>query len=146
MASGSASALSTGEHITVAGLCVQLLFFSVFIFVSFVFHRRFNTSANAATMKVPPKDMFRNRNWETVLFVLYAASALILIRSAFRVIEFAMGNDGVLLSHEVYAYIFDATLMFIAMAILNVFHPSSVLGAKGARGSAIGLTSVPERY
>ena len=139
MASGTLSALSTGEHITVAGLCVQLLFFSVFIFVSTIFHRRFNASAAAASMKVPTKSMFRNRNWETVLYVLYATSALILVRSAFRVIEFAMGNDGELLSHEAYAYIFDSTLMFLAMVTLNIFHPSSVLGRKVTPGSAVGI-------
>jgi hypothetical protein len=141
MASGTLSALSTGEHITVAGLCVQLLFFSIFIFVATIFHRRFNASAAAATMNMPVKYMFRNRNWETVLYVLYTASALILARSAFRVIEFAMGNDGELLSHEAYAYIFDSTLMFLAMVTLNLFHPSSVLGAKVASGSGFGVTS-----
>ncbi|EHK99928.1 putative protein RTM1 [Glarea lozoyensis 74030] len=111
MSSGSASALHTGEVVTVAGLAVQLVFFSVFIIVSFVFHRRFKASTEAAAMRVPAKEMLRHRNWETVLYVLYAASALILIRSVFRLIEFAMGNDGVLLSNEVYAYLFDATLI-----------------------------------
>jgi hypothetical protein len=141
MSSGSDSALHTGEVVTVVGLAIQLLFFSFFIIVSFVFHRRYKTSTDAAAMKISAKEMFRHRNWETVLYVLYAASALILVRSVFRIIEFAMGNDGPLLSTEVYAYLFDATLMFVVMAIFNVFHPSSVLGAKGDRGSAIGLTS-----
>lgn len=31
MASGSASALSTGEHIIIGGLVVQLIFFSLFL-------------------------------------------------------------------------------------------------------------------
>ena len=143
MASGTVSALSTGEHITVAGLCVQLLFFSIFVFVATIFHRRFNASAASTTMKVPAKEMFRKRNWATVLYVLYATSALILVRSGFRVIEFAMGNDGELLSHNAYAYIFDSTLMFLAMVTLNLFHLSSVLGAKVTSGSAYGMTLTP---
>ena len=140
MAGGTLNSLSTGENITVAGLCVQLLFFSVFIFVATIFHRRFNESPIAITLKVPIKDMLRNRNWETALYVLYATSALILVRSAFRVIEFAMGNDGDLLSHEAYAYIFDATLMFLAMVTLNLFHPSSVLNTKDGSGSVSGMS------
>ena len=43
--------------------------------------------------------------------VLYVASGLIFVRSLFRLIEYIEGNDGVLLSSEVYLYIFDALLM-----------------------------------
>lgn len=34
-----------------------------------------------------------------------------------------MGQDGVLLSSEVYLYVFDATLMFLMMVLLNIWHP-----------------------
>lgn len=36
------------------------------------------------------------------------------------------GNDGYLISHEAYLYIFDALLMFIVMLIFAVVHPSEV--------------------
>jgi len=38
-----------------------------------------------------------------------------------------MGQDGVLLGHEFYLYIFDSVLMFVAMVILNVWHPSRII-------------------
>lgn len=65
--------------------------------------------------------------WRTSIYVLYAASALILIRSVFRVIEYAMGKDGVLMSNEVYIYIFDALLVFTCVVIFNAWHPSRVV-------------------
>lgn len=36
------------------------------------------------------------------------------------------GNDGYLISHEVFLYIFDALLMFLVMVIFAVVHPSEI--------------------
>ncbi|KAF7922879.1 uncharacterized protein EAE97_011043 [Botrytis byssoidea] len=140
MASGTASALATGEYITIAGLAIQLAFFSVFIFTATLFHRRFQRTTNTAPMRMSVNHIMKNRNWEALLYVLYITSALILIRSAFRLIEYAGGNDGYLLSHEVFAYIFDATLMFFVMVILNLFHPSDVMGDKATLYGSTGMS------
>lgn len=51
--------------------------------------------------------------WEQYLYMLYTVSAFIMVRSIFRVIEFAMGNGGYLLSHEWPLYVFDAALMWL---------------------------------
>jgi hypothetical protein len=37
------------------------------------------------------------------------------------------GNDGYVISHEVFLYVFDAAMMFLVMGVMNVFHPSFVL-------------------
>ncbi|TGO55644.1 hypothetical protein BOTNAR_0240g00010 [Botryotinia narcissicola] len=140
MASGTASALATGEHITIAGLAIQLAFFNAFIFTATLFHRRFQRTTNTAPMRMSVNYMMKNKNWEALLYVLYITSALILIRSAFRLIEYAGGNDGYLLSHEVFAYIFDATLIFFVMVILNVFHPSDVMGDKATLYGSTGMS------
>jgi hypothetical protein len=65
--------------------------------------------------------------WEKHMFVLFAASMLVMIRSVFRVVEYLQGFDGYLLSHEVYLYVFDALLMFIMMALFNWIHPAEIL-------------------
>ncbi|KAJ5770252.1 uncharacterized protein N7511_002303 [Penicillium nucicola] len=122
MASGTPSAMTTGEHITIGGLAVQLVFFTVFIVASSIFHYRIR--------KFPTeKSLCRSSSatWEVVMTGLYVASILILIRSIFRLIEYAQGNDGYLISHEVFMYVFDATLMFFAMVAMGIFHPSRVL-------------------
>lgn len=49
-----------------------------------------------------------------------------MIRSVFRLAEYLQGNNGYLLHHEIYLYIFDALLMFITMVTFNVVHPCEV--------------------
>lgn len=60
------------------------------------------------------------------MYALYTASALIMIRSIFRVVEYVQGNNGFLLRREVFLYLFDALLMLIVMVIFNWVHPAEV--------------------
>lgn len=62
-----------------------------------------------------------------MLYTLYAASILILIRSVFRVIEFADGYGGSIMTKEIYMYMFDALLMFICMCLFSIVHPAYVM-------------------
>ncbi|KAJ6191037.1 hypothetical protein N7519_001058 [Penicillium mononematosum] len=128
MASGTLSAMTTGEHITIGGLAVQLVFFSVFIVASSIFHYRIR---NNPTEKSVGRS--RTSTWEAVMAGLYVASILILVRSIFRLIEYAQGNNGYLISHEVFMYVFDSMLMFFAMVAMSIFHPSKVLAQPSRR-------------
>jgi len=109
-----------GENIIVGGLGIQVLFFGFFIIVSAIFHYRINQipTLRAHSIDVP---------WQQYLLILYTASALILIRSTFRIAEYVMGGGGILLQHEYYLYIFDATLMFLMMVLFNVRHSSNII-------------------
>ncbi|EFW17415.1 hypothetical protein D8B26_000145 [Coccidioides posadasii str. Silveira] len=119
MASGTPSNLSLGQKIIIGGLVIQLLFFGFFIFASIIFHRRMTANPTTESMSL----CF---SWHKHLFALYIASALIMTRSIFRVIEYIQGADGELLSNEVYLYVFDAALMLILMVLLNVVHPREI--------------------
>ncbi|KAH8435176.1 uncharacterized protein LDX57_012805 [Aspergillus melleus] len=132
MASGTISAMHTGEHITIGGLCVQLVFFTFFLITSVVFHLRIRARPTSQTTSAPPGIL--GRGWESVLWGLYIASVLILIRSVFRLVEYAQGNDGYLISHEAFMYVFDSMLMFFAMVAMNALHPSMVLSAVDHKG------------
>jgi hypothetical protein len=117
-----------GENIITVGLGIQVVFFGVFMCVSGIFHYRIKggPTSRSRALTVP---------WERYLGVLYATSACILVRSVFRIIEYVMGSDGVLLGHEVYLYVFDAVLMWGTMVVFNVWHPSQIIegGGKGGR-------------
>ncbi|BCS06249.1 hypothetical protein ALUC_10630S [Aspergillus luchuensis] len=67
------------------------------------------------------------KDWRGLLFACYFVSVLILIRSVYRLIEFAQGNSGYVISHEVFLYVLDASMMFLVMLTMNLFHPSIVL-------------------
>lgn len=127
MTSGSASLLSVGQWIIVAGLGVQLVFFGAFIITSICFHCRITQSPTQEAKDSMDTSGPFSRDWRGLLFALYTASVLILIRSIYRIIEFAQGNSGYVISHEVFLYVFDASMMFLVMIVMNLYHPSVVL-------------------
>jgi hypothetical protein len=116
-ATGTASALTTGTHIIIGGLFVQLFVFGFFVIVAVVFHIRIHKMPTRTSFTLP---------WHKHLYVLYGTSSLIMVRSVFRVIEYLQGFNGYLLRHEYYMYIFDALLMFAVMIVFNIFHPKKV--------------------
>lgn len=72
------------------------------------------------------RDYFHARS---LLRTLWVALSLIIARNTFRLIEYAMGgvNGNAITRHEWFQYVFDATLMFLAMVVLSVYHPGKVL-------------------
>jgi hypothetical protein len=62
--------------------------------------------------------------------VLYTVSALIMVRSIFRVVEYLMGADGYLLTHEWTLYLFDSLLMIIVTIVFYLRYPSELRGVK----------------
>ncbi|KAL4940670.1 hypothetical protein BDV06DRAFT_230189 [Aspergillus oleicola] len=128
MASGTIEKYELGEDVTVSGLAVQLAFFSVFMVTCGIFHRRIRHSpTHEVTVLSARLREQKRRGWETVLVGLYAASVLILVRSIFQIVEYVQGNNGYLISHEVFMYVFDSALMFFTMVVMNACHPSMIL-------------------
>ncbi|OAL31116.1 hypothetical protein AYO20_08351 [Fonsecaea nubica] len=122
MSSGTASSMDTGKNIIIGGLVVQVIFFSFFVVVGLIFHVRMH---RAPTSKVLA-DVDIATAWKQHIYTLYAGSLLILIRSLFRLIEYGQGNDGYLISHEVFLYVFDAVLMLTTVLLFAVFHGSEL--------------------
>ncbi|MCJ1306220.1 hypothetical protein MMC08_009038 [Hypocenomyce scalaris] len=88
LATKSKNSLKLRQAIVIVGLCIQIVSFGFFVISATIFHRRTKSSSLPAAAP---------QAWEKYLFVLYAASILILVRSVFRVIEYAVGNDGYML-------------------------------------------------
>ncbi|KAL4925655.1 RTA1 domain-containing protein [Aspergillus undulatus] len=117
--SGDVDNYKTGEHIIVAGLFIQVFFFGFFMVIATHFYwnlQRFPIP-RAHSLDLP---------WRKHLYVLYVTSFLIMVRSIFRLAEYLQGNDGYLLHHEIYLYVFDSLLMLLTMVILNVVHPYDI--------------------
>lgn len=99
--------------------------------------------------KAPTRLCFE-RPWQKHLIGLYIVSILILIRSIVRVVEYLQGYDGYIMTHEVYLYIFDALVMFIAVVSMNWIHPGEVAKyvrelEKGKRDGSYGQLRMDER-
>lgn len=141
MAAGTISAMNIGANIVIGGLAIQLLFFGFFVVVSAVFHWRVKRRMSRNV----PLSSGRRKSWESIMWALYAACFLILVRSIFRVAEFVEGNDGFIMTREYLLYIFDACLMSITGIVLAVVYPGSFLGRDGdKRESAVQLISPDE--
>jgi hypothetical protein len=83
-----------GEKIVIAGLALQVATFIVFLVASIDFHIRMNrkTASSLADSTFS--------SWKKMLWILYSVSTLILLRCAFRLIEYSMGNAAYLTAHE----------------------------------------------
>ncbi|KAH6691492.1 RTA1 like protein-domain-containing protein [Plectosphaerella plurivora] len=112
---GTLDLYEMGEKIIIAGLFVQIVVFGFFVFTSILFHRR---------LVKEPTPMVRRGTipWARHLYVLYTTSAIILVRSVFRVVEYLQGNGGYLISHEIFLYIFDTLLMAAVMVIFLIWY------------------------
>lgn len=106
-----------GTNIIIGGLIVQVVVFGLFVIAAAVFHSRLRKQATAKCHTTP---------WKKHMRSLYVVSILIFVRSIVRVVEYAQGNDGFIMVHEVFLYIFDALVMWIAMVVMNWVHPSEV--------------------
>ncbi|KAJ4357675.1 uncharacterized protein N0V89_002251 [Didymosphaeria variabile] len=118
MAAGSGT--KTGEIIVIFGLIIQIAFFGLFVVSAITFHKRYlaRLSAHAGF------------EWENIMTMLYVTSALILIRSVFRIIEYAGGSNGYLLAHEWPLYVFDSVLMLAVMGVFYYWYPNELQGYK----------------
>ncbi|SMY25372.1 unnamed protein product [Zymoseptoria tritici ST99CH_1A5] len=125
----SSDSVRTGENLILVGLALQIIIFGFFVIAGAIFHFRIRKAPTLKGQSLP----YQKHMWS-----LYGVSILIFIRSIVRLIEYAQGYSGYILSREWYLYVFDALLMFAAMAIMSYIHPSEVKalirgGGKAAR-------------
>ncbi|KAL5335193.1 RTA1 like protein-domain-containing protein [Aspergillus crustosus] len=112
------------KGIVIGGLVVQIIVFGFFMVTSWVFEKRMRRVPTASESA-----------WVPHLYPLYAVSVLIMIRSLFRVIEYAMGQKGYLLANEWPMYVFDSVLMLAVMLIWGYWHPGTI--KQEAQGSQL---------
>lgn len=108
-----------GQGFIITSLCLHVVSFCLFILTVYVFQKRMRRAptAEAFDIAIP---------WRQHLYSLYTISGLVLVRSIFRVVEYAMGNDGYPLSNEWTLYVFDSVPMFAAMVIFAVWYSSDL--------------------
>jgi hypothetical protein len=117
------------------GLAIQLIAFCVFSYVAFAFHRRLKVAPTQQSHECDP-------DWVKVMKMLYSTSALIIIRSVFRLVEFAVGLDGYLLVNEWPLYVFDTVPMLAVCIIFFWWYPDCLAGVRTKnKGEAVELES-----
>lgn len=122
----------TAKGIVIGGLMVQIIVFGLFIITSVVFGRR---------MRQSPTLEGDQGEWKKHLQALYTVSALIMVRSVFRVIEYAMGNKGYLLANEWPMFVFDAVPMVAVMVVWGVWYPGTIMGQRDMAEQLVSMGS-----
>jgi hypothetical protein len=131
-AGGTLALLKMGEKIIVAGLFIQIFFFGFFVISAVIFNLRMNAVPTSLSQNAETP-------WRRHLYMLYITSGLILVRSAFRVVEYLMGNDGWILRHEFMLYIFDALLMLSVVVLFLLSHPGTLFADREDKGAESGI-------
>jgi hypothetical protein len=98
------------------GLAIQLISFIVFFLCAVIFHRRIRRNPTELSSSVEV-------NWVDDLYMLYSVSALIVIRSVFRIVEYVMGQDGYPITHEWTLLCFDSVPMCLVAVIFYMRYP-----------------------
>lgn len=111
--------LALGQNIILGGLGIQILMFGLFGATAVAFHIRLHRWPTGASLQ-------SKSAWRRQLCVLHTVSALIMTRCVFRVVEYAMGNNGYPLTHEWTLYVFDAVPMLAVMIIFGTWFPSEL--------------------
>ncbi|KAB2573842.1 putative membrane protein [Lasiodiplodia theobromae] len=113
------SDVDLGEHVILGGLILQILIFGFFVVVAGVFHSRLRQkpTVEAADPGLP---------WERYMILLYTASGCITVRNVCRVVEYGLGRDGYLLTHEWCLYLYDFLLMAVTLSVCLMWYDRNV--------------------
>ncbi|TPX11702.1 uncharacterized protein E0L32_007681 [Thyridium curvatum] len=126
--------MKTGQNIVILGLVIQILLFGLFCLTAALFHVR---------MRRCPTEGHRSggEEWERQIYRLYGVSALVMFRSVFRLVEFIMGYNAYLLTHEWPLYVFDSAPMLAVMIIFWFALPGTVwMRRPGSKDSVTSLS------
>ncbi|KAJ7254408.1 RTA1 like protein-domain-containing protein [Mycena haematopus] len=120
--------VNLGSTLTMIGLILQAISFLIFTIILLVFglrvSKRFPEVWNPQDPR-PFKAVSRKPidDWRILYYVMCATCGGILVRSIFRITEFAGGYSGTIVLHEVYFYVFDALPLWISMSLYCVAWP-----------------------
>ncbi|TVY59721.1 Protein RTA1 [Lachnellula suecica] len=113
------STMRIGQGIILAGLFIQIISFGCFFIVAVIFQLRMRKNPTRESYNV-------EASWERYLYMLYAVSVLILIRSIFRVVEYIQGQTGYSMKNEWTLYAFDSIPMVVVTVVFFIWYPSRI--------------------
>jgi len=127
--------LDRGKATVLIGLAVQLVAFGFFSVIGIRFNiksRHFGQTPDANRIAGDRKTPV-NPNWMGLLIFLNIACGLILVRSIYRVVEFASGINGYVSLNEWTFYVFDALPIFPIFVLFIVMPPGNYVPYMGWR-------------
>ncbi|KUJ10795.1 putative RTA1 domain protein [Mollisia scopiformis] len=112
-----------GKDVLIVGLASQLVTFVFFVGIVVRVHSLAKGKEGEGGM-----------GWKRVLWAVYGSSGLIIIRSTYRLIEFALGIRGYPFTHDWTFCVFESVPMLGAVGVFCVWHPGAYFGPGKKRG------------
>jgi hypothetical protein len=109
------TAFDLGANIILAGLAVQIFFFTIFTYMMI-------QSAFAKGF-----DLYSRHELKKVYQVLFVTTGLIYVRNVFRFIEFASGHTSYIQTHEWCFFTFESAPMFLVCMFYCIWHFGQML-------------------
>ncbi|KAF3481759.1 RTA1 domain-containing protein [Arthroderma uncinatum] len=113
-----------GLNLLRAAVIIQLALFMCFVVVIFIFQIR---ATSRGFWKASHQKAGGTPGWVKVTYTLYASSLLIAVRSGYHIAENFLPSDHPFRATEAPFLCLEALIMFINVAMFNVFHPGSLL-------------------
>ncbi|WWD09504.1 hypothetical protein V865_007628 [Kwoniella europaea PYCC6329] len=124
---GNASGLLSNDNPTVVtaaryailvGLVLQFISFLFFCYLVVIFFYRVRKEA---------PQLYRLRRWKRLYLALMFTCIAMLVRSIYRIAEYAQNHPGYLYTHEVYFFTLDCLPMWLVISTYVVFWPGRYL-------------------
>lgn len=115
-----------GQKVLLTGLGCQIVFFGFFLIIAITFKNRMSRSPTRHIIPV-----YEKHSWRKLLQLLLVASVFIVIRCAYRVAEYVMGDDGYLMDNEWCAYVGDTIPMLFVQVAFHFVHAGDVFPKAG---------------
>ena len=114
LTSSDPNSVTTGSNILIGGLAFNLVSFTFFTVVTGYLHWRIRQQ-----MRRPDA----NENVQAMFYALYGSIALLILRSIYRIVEFATGFLGYIATHEVFFHLLDTLPISLAFGLFIFMHP-----------------------
>ncbi|EAW16826.1 RTA1 domain-containing protein [Aspergillus fischeri NRRL 181] len=120
------STKDAGIGVLIGGLVLQVVTFATYLVIMVWFHWRARVEGHQLPHGV-----------RMVMRGVYIAGFFIMLRSIYRVFEFAFGIDSYTFTHEWPLYVLEAVPMLVALLVLGWFHPARWLAMSGLEGEQV---------
>ncbi|KAJ7604492.1 RTA1 like protein-domain-containing protein [Roridomyces roridus] len=142
-ASNNPDTANIGTKIVLTGLSLQLASFGLFAITLVIFGLRIRSQFPEVWQSdSTDKSLVGGADWRVLFYTMCLTCIGILIRSAFRIAEFAGGYRGTVATHEAYFYSLDSLPLWIVMSFYCVIWPPRFLHSHARGKAAIPMTEV----
>ncbi|KAF5023836.1 hypothetical protein F66182_4094 [Fusarium sp. NRRL 66182] len=126
-----------GAAITATGLAIQAA--SLVACTGLHFWFTIGLSTRRGTLDARHSQIYRSFRFKKFLMAMEIASALLIVYSFYRLVEFANGVSGPVFQNQAAFMVIGGVLPFLAAALLTVFHPGAAFAEAWAPTSPRGI-------